>query len=104
MTSLWIGIFLLAALTALFLIWPLLRREKLTKDLVAQQHARQLANITLYRQKTAQLELDLEEGRVEEAAFPQMKAEIEDLLLDDAKVGQQKEWQQPSSLDRKSVV
>lgn len=104
MTSLWIGIFLLAALTALFLIWPLLRREKLTKDLVAQQHARQLANITLYRQKTAQLELDLEEGRVEEAAFPQMKAEIEDLLLDDAKVGQQKEWQQPSSFLKKTAL
>ena len=104
MTSLWIGIFLLAALTALFLIWPLLRREKLTKELVAQQHARQLANITLYRQKTAQLELDLEEGRVEEAAFPQMKAEIEDLLLDDAKVGQQKEWQQPSSFLKKTAL
>lgn len=96
MTSLWIGMFLLAVLAALFLIWPLLRREKLTQDLLEQQHARQLANISVYRQKIAQLELDLQEGRVEEDAFPQMKAEIEDLLLDDAEVKQHKTWHQAS--------
>ncbi len=104
MTSLWIGLFLLAALAALFLIWPLLRREKLTKQLLAQQHARQLANIALYRQKLAQLDLDLEEGRIEEDAFPQMKAEIEDLLLDDADIRQQKTWHSPSSFFKKTAL
>ncbi|GLR63887.1 c-type cytochrome biogenesis protein CcmI [Marinospirillum insulare] len=104
MTSLWIGIFLLAALASLFLIWPLLRREKLTEALLAQQHARQIANITLYRQKLAQLELDLEEGRIEEDAFPEMKAEIEDLLLDDADIRQQKTWHTPNSFFRKAAL
>ncbi len=104
MTSLWIGLFLLAALASLFLIWPLLRREKLTENLLAQQNARQLANITLYRQKTAQLQLDLEEGRVEASAFPQMKAEIEDLLLDDAKIRQQKSWHTPNAFLKKSSL
>lgn len=104
MTSLWIGMFLLAALTVLFLIWPLLRREKLTENLLAEQNARQLANITLYRQKIAQLELDLEEGRVEEDAFPLMKAEIEDLLLDDAEVQQQKPWHSPSKFLKNTAL
>lgn len=104
MTSLWIGMFLLAVLAALFLIWPLLRREKLTQDLLEQQHARQLANINVYRQKIAQLELDLQEGRVEEDAFPQMKAEIEDLLLDDAEVKQHKTWHQPSKLLKNTAL
>jgi len=104
MTSLWIGLFLLAALAACFLIWPLLRREKLTETLLAQQHARQLANITLYRQKLAQLELDLEEGRIEQDAFPQMKTEIEDLLLDDAAIRQQKNWHTPSSFLKNTAL
>lgn len=104
MTSLWIGIFLLSVLAALFLLLPLLRREKLTENLLAQQNARQVANITLYRQKITQLELDLEEGRVEEDTFLQMKAEIEDLLLDDAEIHQQKSWQTPSAFLKKSAL
>lgn len=104
MTSLWIGMFLLAGLAALFLIWPLFRRQKLTENLLAQQHARQLANITLYRQKIAQLELDLEEGRIEAANFPEMKAEIEDLLLDDTETREAKTWHQPSELLKKTAL
>lgn len=104
MTSLWIGMFLLAVLAALFLVLPLTRRKKLTENLLAQQNARQLANITLYRQKISQLELDLEEGRVEEDAFPQMKAEIEDLLLDDAEIRQQKSWHTPSQFLKKTAL
>lgn len=104
MTSLWIGMFLLAGLTSLFLVWPLLRRQKLTENLLAQQHARQLANIKLYRQKITQLELDLEEGRIEAANFPQMKAEIEDLLLDDTEAREPKTWHQPSGLLKKTAL
>ncbi|SFX22893.1 c-type cytochrome biogenesis protein CcmI [Marinospirillum alkaliphilum] len=95
MIALWIGMFLLALLTALFLIWPVFRRTRLMENLEGQQHARQLANIELYHQKLAQLELDLQEGRVDEAAYPEMKAEIEDLLLDDAQLQQRKPWHQP---------
>ena len=104
MTALWIGIVALSLLAALFLFLPLMRREKLTENLLAQQNARQVANITLYHQKIAQLDLDLEEGRVEEDAFLQMKAEIEDLLLDDAEIRQQKSWQTPSAFLKKSVL
>lgn len=104
MTSLWIGIFLLSLLAAGFLVLPLLRREKLTENLLAQQNARQLANITLYRQKITQLELDQKEGRIEEDAFPEMKAEIEDLLLDDAEVRQQKPWHTPSNFFKKTAL
>src|SRR5690554_556567 len=93
MTPLWIGLFLLAGLTALFLIWPTVRREKLTALLHGQQNARQLANIELYKQKLAQLDLDLQEGRIESDAYPQMKAEVEDLLLDDAQFSKQQAWQ-----------
>lgn len=93
MTPLWIGLFLLAAVTALFLIWPAARREKLTSLLQGQQNARQLANIELYKQKLAQLDLDLQEGRIESDAYPQMRAEVEDLLLDDAQFSQQQTWQ-----------
>ncbi|MBE0505276.1 MAG: c-type cytochrome biogenesis protein CcmI [Marinospirillum sp.] len=93
MTPLWIGLFLLAVLTALFLVWPAVRREKLTVLLHGQQNARQLANIDLYKQKLAQLDLDLQEGRIESDAYPQMKAEVEDLLLDDAQFSKQQTWQ-----------
>lgn len=92
MTALWTGMLLLALLAALFLIWPLFRHRQLAADLEGQQNARQLANIQLYRQKLAQLEQDLKDGRVEEAAYPEMKAEIEDLLLDDARMQQRKPW------------
>jgi len=95
MTGMWIGMILLGILTGLFLLWPILRRHKLTEQLLAQQNARQLANIEIYKQKTAQLEQDLEEGRIEEADYPILKAEIEDLLLDDAGEETHKPWQRP---------
>ncbi|SFC16820.1 cytochrome c-type biogenesis protein CcmH [Marinospirillum celere] len=95
MTGLWIGMVLLAVLTALFLIWPALRREKLTEQLLAQQNARQLANIDIYKQKLAQLEQDLEEGLIEQEDYPLYKREIEDLLLDDADGQTSKPWQLP---------
>jgi len=104
MTSLWIGIFLLSLIAVGFLVLPLMRREKLTENLLAQQNARQLANISLYRQKITQLELDQKEGRIEEDAFPEMKAEIEDLLLDDAEIRQQKSWHTPSNFFKKTAL
>lgn len=104
MTSLWIGIFLLSLIAVGFLVLPLLRREKLTENLLAQQNARQLANITLYRQKITQLELDQKEGRIEEDAFPEMKAEIEDLLLDDAAIRQKQPWHTPSSFLKNTAL
>lgn len=95
MTGMWIGMILLAVMTGLFLIWPLLRRHKLTEQLQAQQNARQLANIDIYKQKLAQLDQDLEEGQIEEADYPILKAEIEDLLLDDAGEETHRPWQLP---------
>ena len=96
MIGLWIGMILLAVFTGLFLFWPVLRRKRLTEQLIAQQNARQLANIEIYKQKLAQLDLDLAEGRVEEDDYPELKGEIEDLLLDDAGDTINKPWQEPS--------
>ncbi|WP_404417082.1 c-type cytochrome biogenesis protein CcmI [Marinospirillum sp.] len=95
MTGMWIGMILLALMTGLFLIWPALRRPRLTERLVAQENARQLANIDIYKQKQAQLELDLEEGRITEADYATLKAEVEDLLLDDAGEEKHQRWQLP---------
>ncbi|MDR9466723.1 c-type cytochrome biogenesis protein CcmI [Marinospirillum sp.] len=95
MTGMWIGMILLALMTGLFLIWPALRRPRLTERLVAQENARQLANIDIYKQKQAQLELDLEEGRITEADYATLKAEVEDLLLDDAGEEKHQGWQLP---------
>jgi cytochrome c-type biogenesis protein CcmH len=96
----WIGMILLALMTGLFLIWPALRRPRLTERLMAQENARQLANIDIYKQKQAQLDQDLEEGRVTEADYATLKAEIEDLLLDDAGEEKHQSWQLPG----KSIV
>lgn len=95
MTGLWIGMILLAVFTALFLIWPALRREKLTEQLIAQQNARQLANIEIYKQKLAQLEQDVEDGLVDQEEYPLYKREIEDLLLDDAEDQKTRPWELP---------
>ncbi|WP_416885852.1 c-type cytochrome biogenesis protein CcmI, partial [Marinospirillum sp.] len=84
MTSLWLGMALVGLCCALFLLWPLWLRPRLTERLEAQQYARQLANIQVYKQKLAQLDLELEEGRLDQQGYEQGRTELEDLLLDDA--------------------
>ncbi|WP_114418724.1 c-type cytochrome biogenesis protein CcmI [Marinospirillum perlucidum] len=93
MTGMWFGFVLLALLACLFLVWPLVRRHSLTLRLEAQQHARQLANIDIYKQKLAQLEKDYQDGLVDEEDYPASKKEIEDLLLDDAGDLSGQQWQ-----------
>ncbi|MFK7159794.1 c-type cytochrome biogenesis protein CcmI [Marinospirillum sp. MEB164] len=84
MTSLWLGMALVGLCCALFLLWPLWLRPRLTERLEAQQYARQLANIQVYKQKLAQLDLELEERRLDQQGYQQGRTELEDLLLDDA--------------------
>ena len=95
MTGMWIGMILLAICTSLFLVLPALRRKRLTEQLIAQQNARQLANIDIYKQKLAQLDQDLAEGRIEKEDYPELKGELEDLLLDDAGDTINQPWQEP---------
>lgn len=101
MTGLWIGMILLAVMTGLFMVLPLLRRHKLAERLEAQQNARELANINIYKQKLQQLDQDLQEGRIDEADYSGLKAEIEDLLLDDASDAVHAPWK---SLSRNKVI
>lgn len=101
MTGLWIGMILLAVMTGLFMVLPLVRRHKLSERLETQQNARELANINIYKQKLEHLDQDLEEGRIEQADYPILKAEIEDLLLDDASEESHRPWK---NWRRKAVV
>lgn len=83
MTSLWFGLALLAVTSAVFLLWPLWFRVRLTQRLEGQHHARQLANIQAYKQKLAQLDAEFNAERMDHQTYQMAKVELEDLLLEE---------------------
>lgn len=104
MTGLWIGIGLLVLLGSLFLLWPVLRTRRLTELLAEQQHARQLANVRIYKQKLAQLEQDRADGQLQEEDYQQFRMELENTLLQDADSKPGQKWLALPGAMRASVL
>lgn len=95
MTSLWIGMILLAVVSALFLLWPVLRSERVAALIDAQHNARRQANVEIYKQKLAQLDLDLKEGLIDAERFDELKEEIDEAILEDATDEPKYRWRNP---------
>ncbi len=85
MMSLWVGASLLCLIALGFVFWPLLRQRKeaTTVALATEVNARLEENIRLYREHIGELDVQLADGRIDQAQYDQLKLEQERTLLDD---------------------
>lgn len=83
--SLWVGASLLCLIALGFVFWPLLRQRKeaTTVALATEVNARLEENIRLYREHIGELDVQLADGRIDQAQYDQLKLEQERTLLDD---------------------
>jgi len=84
MMPLWLGIGVLALVALAFIAWPMIRFENAKNRLTADDVAERLAeNIRLFREHVAELDQQLQSGRLDEQQHAQLKLEQERALLDD---------------------
>lgn len=85
MMSLWLGASLLCVIALGFVFWPLLhrRRDATAIALASEVNARLEENIRLFREHIAELDVQLADGRIDQAQYDQLKLEQERTLLDD---------------------
>ena len=84
MMSLWLGVVLLCALAAVFVLWPLVHHGNRATENTEEQIADRLAeNIRLFHEHIAELESQLAAGRIDQVQFDQLKLEQERALLAD---------------------
>lgn len=81
MTTLWIGIGVLTLIATVFVFWPLFSHRRLLRSDAA---GRQQQNITIFRERLAELENERDMGTLEAAEFATLKLELERNLLIDA--------------------
>lgn len=73
----------LALLAAGFFLWPLLRQRYQRSALEAARQTRLATNVRLFQEHLADLQAALQEGRIDQAQFEQLKLEQERSLLED---------------------
>ncbi len=73
----------LALLGVLFVLWPLLRRERQESAQAAAHQARLQTHVQLFHEHMQELQAALVEGRIDQAQFEQLKLEQERHLLED---------------------
>lgn len=85
MMSLWVGASLLSVVALGFVFWPLLkqRRDTATIALANEVNSRLDENIRLFREHVAELDVQLADGRIDQAQYNQLKLEQERTLLED---------------------
>lgn len=85
MMSLWVGASLLSVIALGFIFWPLLRQRKevVAVALASEVNARLEENIRLFREHVAELDVQLSDGRIDQAQYDQLKLEQERTLLED---------------------
>ncbi len=91
MTSLWLIFAILILLAFSFIFWPLLpffRKNKLVHTVQKQQ------NINIFHDRLHELELERDQGTLEQETFITLKAELEKTLLQDAQNQDNKELKQ----------
>ena len=81
MNTLWIGIAALTAMSAIFVLLPLVRKRNVTSELSESERTEQ--NVAMFRQRLSELENELALGNLLPEQFEQMKSELEQTLLDD---------------------
>lgn len=82
MTLMWVIMTMMAMAGAMLVLLPLLKFRP-RKDVSSE-----VMNSLLYRDRLQELEADLQQGRVEQTEFSQLKSELELTLLEDVAVGQ----------------
>jgi cytochrome c-type biogenesis protein CcmH len=75
----WIAALVLGALAAAFVLWPL----RGGRDDAAARQVRARSNLAIFGDRQAELEADLAEGRIGEAEFTSLEAELKRSLLRD---------------------
>lgn len=85
MMSLWLGVSFLCVMALVFVLWPLFRQklDNSTQALAGEVNARLDENIRLFREHVAELQVQLAEGRLDQAQYEQLKLEQERALLED---------------------
>lgn len=92
MISLWLALTGFCLMAVGFMLWPLWRHRKILEgdkltssaaEAVEEVTARLEANVVLFREHLAELDLALGEGRIDAAQHAQLKLEQERALLDD---------------------
>ncbi|MDX1399353.1 MAG: c-type cytochrome biogenesis protein CcmI, partial [Oceanospirillum sp.] len=81
MTPLWIGIAVLSALAAIFVLLPLVRNRNQAQSLTEAELSEH--NVAMFRQRLEELNQELAQGNLLPEQFEQMKSELEQTLLDD---------------------
>lgn len=83
MSSSWLAFITLLAVALVFLLWPLMRRRKLSSSPVPDGDDQLQINIQLFREHMAELEAALAQQRIDAEQFAQLKLEQERKLLED---------------------
>lgn len=81
MTNLWLAMALLLLAAFGFICWPLLPFARRKAAFAGHRQE----NIDIFRDRLQELEQELEQGNLEQAAFDQLKIELEKSLLQDAR-------------------
>ena len=71
----------LLLLASLFVLAPLWRQHKETRNSGAQE--RDAANLAIYQERTAELDADLNSGSIDQQQYTTLKLELERTLLAD---------------------
>lgn len=81
MNTLWIGIAAFTAMSAIFVLLPLVRKQNQPSELTESERTEQ--NVAMFRQRLTELENELALGNLLPEQFDKMKSELEQTLLDD---------------------
>ncbi|MCG5513976.1 c-type cytochrome biogenesis protein CcmI [Ectothiorhodospira shaposhnikovii] len=77
-TGFWIGAALLSSLAVLVILWPFIRRRQQQADVAFRG-----LNLTIYRQRMAELDQELANGLLTREQYEAARAELEDNLITD---------------------
>lgn len=97
MSSLWVGLSLLAVMAVLVLLLAVWRWPRLQQRLEAEHQARNAENVRLFKQKLVVLEQAHESGEIDAPTYQQQRHELEDSLLADTEQDATASWRSGST-------
>ncbi len=78
-----LGFIALSLLGILFVVWPLLRGWRTSRQVAVAEVDRQAENVALYRDHLTELEQSKADGRIDSEQFEQLKGELDRNLLEE---------------------
>lgn len=95
----WLAAGALVLLAAVILLWPFLRSAKTTNEVKQRE-----LNITIYRQRLAELDQELASGYLNQEQYDSARAELEDNLLTDVELEPEPEATKPAPKPRQGLA